>query len=447
MASKVAKSSLLKTVTQRGYAAQAAVASQPSTYGLPKHEPKVTTLPSGTVVASLENNSPVSRVALLFKAGSRYESANNAGASHVLRSCAGLGTNNMSSFAVTRTIQQAGGSLQAESGREHVLYSVDIARNNLDAGLEVLGNVGTQAAFKAWEVKDNVPRIKTDLALRDPTTIGLELLHTAAFRNTGLGNSIFVPSHHVGKINTDMLNGFVASTHLASRMAVVGLGVDHDDLVKYASSLGVAGGEGASGQASYGGGEIRQENGAAVTVVAVAGAGASLGSDEAAALAVAQQILGVGPGTKYGSNASSVLAKVCESSGGLGVASSINMNYSDAGLFGYFVMADSASVNKVVSDVHNAVQNLKVTDADVKQGKNKAKAAILMASESGAGLVEDMGLQALLTGKFANPSEAAAAVDGVTPAAVNSALQKVLGSKLSMSAVGSVSNVPYVDQL
>lgn len=57
-------------------------------------------------------------------------------------------------------------------------------------------------------------------------------------------------------------------------MAVVGLGVDHSTLVSYASSLGVAGGEGAAGTTVYGGGEIRQETGAAVTLVAVAGVGA-----------------------------------------------------------------------------------------------------------------------------------------------------------------------------
>ncbi|KAK3868594.1 hypothetical protein Pcinc_026029 [Petrolisthes cinctipes] len=448
MASKIAKPSLLRTVAQRNYAAQAAAApSQPSSYTLAKHEPKVTTLPSGAVVASLENNSPVSRVGLLFKAGSRYESAKNLGASHMLRSAVGLATDNMSSFAIIRTIQQGGGSLSTESGREHILYSLDFNRDNLDAGLEVLSSVGTQPTFKPWEVNDNLQRIKTDLALRDPSTITLELLHSAAFRNTGLGNSLFVPPHHLGKISSDMLKNFVASTHLAGRMAVVGLGVDHDALVKYASSLVEAGGEGVAGPAAYGSGELRLETGAAVTLVAVAGASAGLGSTESVALAVAQQILGVGPGTKYGSNASSVLAKAVASSGGLGAASSININYSDAGLFGYFVMADSASVEKVVRGVHGVVKNLKVTDADVKQAKKRVKAAILMASESGAELLTDMGLQALLTGKFVSPAEAAAAVDAVTPASVDSALQKVMGSKLSMSVVGSVSEVPYIDQL
>lgn len=73
----------------------------------------------------------------------------------------------------------------------------------------------------------------------------------------------------------------------------------------------------------------------------------SVGSSDAVALAIAQQMLGVGSGIKYGSNASSILSRAAAASGGVGVASAININYSDVGLFGYFVMADSSSVDKV----------------------------------------------------------------------------------------------------
>lgn len=66
---------------------------------------------------------------------------------------------------------------------------------------------------------------------------------------------------------------------------------------------------------------------------------------------MAQHILGVGLNVKYGSNATSVLGKAVAGSGGVGMASAININYSDAGLFGYFVAADSGSADKV--SLHN----------------------------------------------------------------------------------------------
>lgn len=47
-------------------------------------------LPNGLVIASLENYSPLSRVGVFVKAGSRYETAENQGVSHVLRLAANL---------------------------------------------------------------------------------------------------------------------------------------------------------------------------------------------------------------------------------------------------------------------------------------------------------------------------------------------------------------------
>lgn len=51
---------------------------------------KVTKLPSGLVIASLENYSPSSKIGVLIKAGSRYETPDNLGVTHLLRLSANL---------------------------------------------------------------------------------------------------------------------------------------------------------------------------------------------------------------------------------------------------------------------------------------------------------------------------------------------------------------------
>lgn len=47
-------------------------------------------LPSGLLVASQENYAPVSKIGVFVKAGSRYETAENLGVTHVLRLAANL---------------------------------------------------------------------------------------------------------------------------------------------------------------------------------------------------------------------------------------------------------------------------------------------------------------------------------------------------------------------
>ena len=70
-------------------------------------------------------------LAFFVRAGSRYEGPNQLGASHMLRTCVGLGTNNTTAFSITRSLQQLGGSLEAEGGREHILYGLEVIRDNL----------------------------------------------------------------------------------------------------------------------------------------------------------------------------------------------------------------------------------------------------------------------------------------------------------------------------
>lgn len=51
---------------------------------------QVTRLPSGLVIASLENYSPASKIGVFIKAGCRYETPDNQGVTHLLRLASSL---------------------------------------------------------------------------------------------------------------------------------------------------------------------------------------------------------------------------------------------------------------------------------------------------------------------------------------------------------------------
>lgn len=73
--------------------------------------------------------------------------------------------------------------------------------NRADA-LNFLESVATKQVFKPWEVEDELPRLKYELATLSETTLILELLHKAAYRS-GLGYSLFSPDHLVGKASPE----------------------------------------------------------------------------------------------------------------------------------------------------------------------------------------------------------------------------------------------------
>ena len=52
-------------------------------------------------------------------------------------------------------------------------------------------------AFKSWEVNDNAPRLQLELDAINPALQANELLHEAAYRRQGLGNSVYSPQYMV----------------------------------------------------------------------------------------------------------------------------------------------------------------------------------------------------------------------------------------------------------
>lgn len=98
---------------------------------MPKEPIRVSKLENGVVVASLENHSPVSRIAAVVNASSRDETHDQQGASHALRVYSSLATRNYSAFGVSRNLNQIGAELSVNSSREQMTYLLESTRKDM----------------------------------------------------------------------------------------------------------------------------------------------------------------------------------------------------------------------------------------------------------------------------------------------------------------------------
>uniref|UniRef100_A0A8D3E6H4 Ubiquinol-cytochrome c reductase core protein 2b n=1 Tax=Scophthalmus maximus TaxID=52904 RepID=A0A8D3E6H4_SCOMX len=271
---------------------------------------QVTRLPSGLVIASLENYSPASKIGVFVKAGSRYETSENQGVTHLLRLASSLTTKGASAFKICRGVEAVGGNLSVTSSRENMIYTVDCLRDDIDTVMEYLINITTAQEFRPWEVSDLTPRVKMDKAqaAQSPQIAVIEALHQAAYKNA-LCNSLYCPDHMVDNVQSEHLHQFVQNNFTSARMALVGLGIDHAVLKQVGEQfLNIRSGGGATGAgAQYRGGEIRLAGLSSLVHSAVVSQSAAAGTSEALAFSVLQQVLGAGPHVKRGSNTSSQL--------------------------------------------------------------------------------------------------------------------------------------------
>ncbi|KTG35959.1 hypothetical protein cypCar_00025494, partial [Cyprinus carpio] len=371
----------------------------------PAHAPQdvqVSKLPSGLLVASLENYSPVSKIGLFVKAGSRFETAENLGVTHILRLASNLTTKGASAFRICQGLEAAGASLS-------------------DGVIEYLINVTTAPDFRPWELSDLQPRVRIDKAVADQSPqIGvLEKLHEAAYKNA-LSNSLYCPDHMLGKISVDHLQQFFANNYTSARMALVGLGVSHAALKQVGEQFfSTRAGAGAAGaKAVYRGGELRVQSGGGLVHALLACEGAAAGSAEANAFSVLQRLLGAGPHIKRGSNITSKLSQgIAKATAQPFDATAFSATYSDSGLFGVYVISQADSAREVINAAMaqvTAVAEGRLTADDLTRAKTQLKTDYLMSLESSEALLEELGVQVLSSGAYSSPQSVIQNIDSVT---------------------------------
>ncbi|XP_031700020.1 cytochrome b-c1 complex subunit 2, mitochondrial isoform X3 [Anarrhichthys ocellatus] len=415
---------------------------------------QVTRLPSGLVIASLENYSPASKIGVFVKAGCRYETPENQGVTHLLRLASNLTTKGASSFKICRGVEAVGGNLSVTSSRENMIYTVDCLRDDIDTVMEYLINVTTAPEFRPWEVSDLTPRVKRDRAqAAQSAQIGvIEGLHEAAYKNA-LSNSLYCPNHMVGNIQSGHLHQFVQNNFTSSRMALVGLGVDHTVLTQVGEQfLNIRSGAGTTGAtAQYRGGEIRLPSTGSLLHSAVVSQSAAAGSSEALAFSVLQHLLGAGLHVKRGSCASSKLVQgVAQATADPFDVSAFNTSYSDSGLFGVYTISQPAAAGDVIKAALaevKAVADGGVTAADLTRAKAQLKGQFLMSLETSEGFLEAMGTQALAEGSYRSAEEVSKNIDNVSLTDVANAAKTFVTGKKTMASSGNLVKTPFVDEL
>ncbi|KAL7377772.1 hypothetical protein ABVT39_004109 [Epinephelus coioides] len=421
---------------------------------LPPQNVQVSKLPNGLVIASLENYSPLSSVGVFVKAGSRYETVENQGVSHVLRLASNLTTKGASAFKICRGVEALGGSLSVTSSRETMVYSAECLRDNLDLLFEYLVNVTAAQEFRPWEVSDLTSRVKIDKALAQqcPQIGVIEKLHEAAYKNA-LSNSLYCPDYMVGRITPTQLHSYVEDNFTTGGMALVGLGVKHSVLRQMGEGLlSVRSGAGAPvAKAVYRGGELRVQNNDDLVHALITSEGGVTGSAEANAFSVLQRILGSGPHVKRGSNITSKLSQgIAKATTQPFDATAFNASYSDSGLFGVYTIAQADSAGEVIKAAIAQVRGVaegNVSEADVTRAKNQVKSEYLMSIEDSDGLMEEIGTQALTTAAYQLPDAVLQAIDAVTQDDVVKAAKKFVDGKKTMAASGHLVNTPFVDEV
>ncbi|EFX05369.1 ubiquinol-cytochrome c reductase complex core protein [Grosmannia clavigera kw1407] len=401
---------------------------------------------AGVKVLSKDGQGPSTKLAVVAKAGTRYQSA--PGLTAGLEGFAFKNTSKRSALRITRESELLGGQLTAYHTREAVVLEASFLREHLPYFTELLSEVVSLTKFTRHELEEDIEpvlHIQQEKYSANALARAVDGAHDAAF-HSGLGQALYQSTAtHVSEHD---VAAFADVAYTRPNIAVVADGATQTALAKWvepffktvpaapksAAALSTA-------ASKYYGGQLRADS-AAGNAVVIAFFTAGLNAADPAA-AVLASLLGGKSSIKWAPGFS-LLSKATTGLGTQVVAQ--NLLYSDAGLFTIQISGGSAAtVRKAAEEAVKVVKSVadgSVSKEDLTKAIAKTKFDVLTAGESGSAALT-AATAALYGAKAADTK----AFEAVSADKLKTLAKTFLDGKASFAAVGDLHVLPYAEDV
>ncbi|KAI3711589.1 hypothetical protein L1987_70128 [Smallanthus sonchifolius] len=449
---------------------------------------KITTLPNGIRIASESSSDLGASIGLYVNSGSVFETPASFGATHLLKRMAFKSTTNRSHLRVVREVEAIGGNVIASASREQMGYTFEAPKTYVPHMVELLVDSVRNQAFLDWEVKEQIEKVKAEIGeyANNPETLLLEAVHSVGYSGP-LANPLHASEGLLSRINSQVLEDFVAANYTAPRMVLAASGVEHEELLKYAEPLlsDLPGGaQVEEPDSEYIGGDHRVTADTGVSLkfnftliflffypisvfyplddqafflyqrpsfaLAFELPSGWLEEKEAIALMVLESLMGGGGCFSIGGPGkgmySRLYLRVLNEYPEIQSFSAFSSIYNHTALFGIRATTDSDFVSKAIDvaaeELIAVASKNAIFDVHLNRAKKSTKSTILMSLELRLVASEDIGKQVLTYGERKPVEYFLKAIDEVTPNDITSIAEKLLFSPVTMASHGDVTKVP-----
>ncbi|KAF7712094.1 Cytochrome b-c1 complex subunit 2, mitochondrial [Penicillium ucsense] len=415
---------------------------------------------AGVKVANREVTGPTGTLALVAKAGSRYQPF--PGFADALEKFAFKTTLKRSALRITREVELYGGEITSTHSRENVVLRTKFIADQLPYFTELLAETTSQPRFADHELNEVVKdllKYQQQAAFARPENVALDAAHGVAFHR-GLGTSI-TPSTNTPYekyMSADAIAEYAKDAYSKSNIALVSVGPNAADVNKWVGQFFKDLPTGSSSSqfkvqpsaaSKYYGGEQRIASKVGNAVVMAFPGSSAFGSPgfkpEATVLAA---LLG-GESTIKWTPGFSLLSQATQEFRGLNVSTQ-NFAYSDAGLFTVTLTGRAEQVGAASKNVVDALKKAaagEVSSEDIKKATALAKFRALESVQTLETGLEATGSGLVHGAKAYQIGEIAQAIENVSEQQVKDVAKSFLSGKATLVSVGDVFQLPYAEDL
>jgi len=445
-----------------------------------KEDTKVTVLSNGIRVASEKKFGQFCTVGVAIDSGSRYEVAFPSGISHYLEKLAFTSTSKYGSKdEILQRLEKYGGICDCQSTRDTFLYAASVDSRGLEQTVDILGEVVLRPEFTPEEMQLCEMTISyelEDISMRpDQEPLLVEKIHAAAFKNNTLGLPKICPEENIGSISKQTLYTYLAAFHRPERMVIAGVGVDHDQLVEAAqkhfvdkppvwTSGNVPKVVTDTSLAQYTGGlEVMEKDLSNVSLgptpmpelghVVIGLESVGHQHEDFIPFCVLNMLMGGGGSFSAGGPGKGMFTRlytrVLNRYHWMYSATAYNHAYNDSGIFCIHASCHPQQLQDLTQVLLREFVAITgdITAEELNRAKTQLKSMLLMNLESRPVIFEDCARQVLSMGYRRQPEYFINLIDKVTKDDLNRIGRKMLDSKASVAAIGSLKKLPVFSDI
>jgi predicted Zn-dependent peptidase len=405
-------------------------------------EHRLTTLESGVRIVT-EAMPSVRSVSLGFwiGTGSRAESDEQAGLSHLLEHLLFKGTAKYESLEIDQIFDGMGAELNAGTGKETTSVYARVIDTHLPEAFDVIADMVFRPALRDIDSERAVILEEIAMYEDEPQEKVFDALGGAVFGEHPLGRAIIGRAPVIADTPVAEIAGFHTARYVPSNVVIAAAGaVDHDALVALAAEHVPAVPESRNGApaAPAAPGETIQRRrferkDTEQYHVCLGGTGVSRHDDRRFALRVLDTIFG-------GTSSSRLFQEIREQRGLAYSVYSFTSAYSDSGQVGLYVGTRPDNVTEALSVVGTELSRMReqpATPEELSRAKENLKGRIVLALESTGARMNRLGSEVLAGGPLLSLDETVERIEAVTLEDLAALVGELWAPKrLSAAAIG-----------
>ena len=409
----------------------------------------VTRLADGMTVATDHVPSvETASVGVWVNAGTRHETPEINGVSHMLEHMAFKGTARRSARQIAEEIEAVGGFINAHTARDHTAYYAKVLKEDVPLAVDILADILQHPALDADELAREQEVVVQEIAqaIDAPDDIIFDHFQSIAYPDQAVGRPVLGTAELVRSFTSETLASFIGTHYGPARMVVAAAGnVRHDEVLEMVTRqfTGLPPSTPAPDlKPRYVGGEFRENRDIEQAHLVLGFEGIGAADPDIYAASVLSTLLG-------GGMSSRLFQEVREKRGLAYTVYSFVGALNDGGLFGVYASTgeDDAAETLTVLAEETMKVTLGVNADELHRARAQFRAGLLMSLESTDARGERLSRQISTWGRPLTLEEVVERIDAVDEAAVVRVAQRIFRGTPTLAAMGPIGQLESFDAI